>query len=234
MTGQDLISGALELLGVIGAGGTPSAEDSDLGLRTANAMIKAWRAQRLVIPTVTRTTKALASGTASYTIGTGGDIAVTRPRFIDYAARVDSDGNETELERLTEQRYRELSPKTQSGLPFAIYYTPSVALGRIYVFDIPNSSDYTLALSHKTALEAITLAADYTLGDDDGYEEALKTNLAIRLAVPFEKPVSQELAAWAKDAKAVIARLNIQPAELTGDPVFGRGGRYIGESDSYR
>jgi hypothetical protein len=223
MTGLDLATAALELIGVLSAGETPSAEDADLALRTANGMLKSWRAQRLVIPTVTRTTQALASGTASYTIGTAGDIVAARPQAIDYAALVDSDGHETPLEVLTEQRYRELADKTATGIPTAIYFRKTTAaLGTVFLFPIPDTAAYTLALSYKSVLATLTLAGDYDLGDEDGYDEALKTNLAVRLAVPFEKPVSQELAGWAKDSKAVIARLHIQPPELTGDPIFGR------------
>jgi hypothetical protein len=233
VTGLELVTGALELINVVGIDGTANAADADLGLRTCNAMLKAWRAQRLVIPTVTRTTKALSSGTSSYTIGTGGDISVARPMAIDYATRMDSNGQENALEILTEQRYRELGDKNDSGTPYAIYFKKTTAaLGTVYLFDIPDSSAYTLVLYHKSALSTITLAASYDLGEEDGYEEALKTNLALRLAVPFGRPVSAELAQWASDSKAVIQRRTIQPSELKGDPMFGRGGHYDIDADT--
>jgi hypothetical protein len=225
MTGLELVTRALELIGVVGIDGAASDADADLGLRTCNDMLQAWRAQRLVIPFNARTTKTLASGTSSYTIGSAGVIVVARPMAIDAAALMDSENNETPLTVLTEQRYRELRDKAESGTPYAIYFKKSAAaLGTIYLFDIPDTSDKTLVLYHKSALSVITLAGTYDLGEEDGYAEALKTNLAIRLAVPFTRPVSEELAAWARDAKAVISRLNIQPGELKGDPMLGRGG----------
>jgi hypothetical protein len=57
-----------------------------------------------------------------------------------------------------------------------------------------------------------------------GYEEAIISNLAVRLALGFGKPVGQELAMLASQSKASIQSLNTPRLRLRTDPAL-RGRR---------
>src|SRR5688500_4277468 len=88
-TAHDLIKGALQDLGVVAAGASPEGGEGDDALIVLNQMADALGVERLVLYTVVRTTKTLASGTASYTIGSGGDITIVRPAFLEHAGLIE-------------------------------------------------------------------------------------------------------------------------------------------------
>jgi hypothetical protein len=80
---NDFATRALQSIGVAGAIDTISSEDAALALNVLNEWIDQLGIQRNTIYTVKRQTHTLASGTSSYTIGSGGTINVARPIWIE-------------------------------------------------------------------------------------------------------------------------------------------------------
>ena len=69
---DDIITDALEDLGVIGAGDTPVQDDIDACARKLNMMVKAWMGRGVHLWAIDEATLFLSVGTASYSLGATG------------------------------------------------------------------------------------------------------------------------------------------------------------------
>lgn len=230
----DFITRALRLLNMIDPTEAPSAEDAEDAFQTLNDWIDSLGTQRLTIYALQRATKTLTSGTASYTIGDGGDIDVIRPVWIEQgsAGLILDIAAATPLEYpltvLTDDQYKGVAQKTfQNGQVEAIYYDHnwSAALGRIYPFPIPNVSTTQLVLYLPTALtEFANLSTEYTF--PPAYRRAIRYNLAMELANDFHVDPPAAVARIASDTMAWIKRANYRPSVVRIDPALTgkRGG----------
>lgn len=242
MTGNELIARSMRLMGYLSSGETPSGNDAQDALSALNDLIDAWKLERLFIFTIARTTKTLTSGTASYTIGSGGDINIDRPIWIDRATLIyDTSAatpSETPLELFTDQRWQEVRQKTlQSGLADGIFYDHgfTAGLGRIYPWPIPNTSTTQLVLYvPSTAVAAFAdLTTDYTF--PPGYSRMLRYNLAVEMAPEWGREVPLRVDTTATSSLSAVKRANNRPRELKcGPEVLGRSGWFDIRTGSYR
>jgi len=92
MTGLDLVSRSLSLIGVLASGETPSGAESSDGLSFLNDLLDSWNAERLMVFTITREAFDsngnpfyLTLGKQDYTMGTGGNFNFPRPARIERA-----------------------------------------------------------------------------------------------------------------------------------------------------
>lgn len=232
-TAQQFIDGALMDLGVRAAGvSTPAHEASD-ALIVLNQLRDSLGVDRLLMFRTIRTTKALTSGTASYTIGAGGDINITRPSWIDYARLIIDTSATTPTEvwiaNLTDDEYAARPAKTQqSSQPDAIWYDKRVSdgLGRIWVFDIPSVNTTQLVLYTPGDEVAVFADLDTVYTFHKGYERAIRKNLALELApgYPGAQP-SPLLLRQAAESKAAIQMANVKPIPVFHSPgLSGTGG----------
>jgi hypothetical protein len=96
MTGNELVRGAMRLIGALAAGETPTAEEYADGIEAANLMIDSWATERLTIREFTDVSGTM-TGAASYTVATGGNFSTTTPARLEYAYYRDTGGNDTAL-----------------------------------------------------------------------------------------------------------------------------------------
>lgn len=73
VTRDDIITEALEHLGVLGEGQTPSADQLTSCSRTLNMMVKAWQAEGMNLSTLQRTYLFLEKNKSEYTLSSTGD-----------------------------------------------------------------------------------------------------------------------------------------------------------------
>lgn len=243
MTANDLIARTLKTIGVLGAGETAQADDAADAFIQLNSMIDSWATQRLTIYSVARTLFTLAASTSSYTIGTGGTFNIVRPIWIT-AASIIPDRNaaaaqktEIPIRILNLQEWRNVSIKAlTSTYPSELYYetTWTAGLATIYVWPTPDNSDAQLVLYTPTALAKFSdRTTDYTF--PPGYEEALRYQLALRLAPEFGRSLQQEVQILAADSLANIKRVNTNDDVLSIDSaLLGHGGRYDWRTDRFR
>jgi hypothetical protein len=236
MTPGTLIARALKLIGALGAGETADADDALDALATANDLVDSWKLDPLWIFTLARVTKDLVSGTATYTIGSGGSINTERPVWIADARLVLNTGvtppTEVPLEVFTDQRWQGISEKTLSGQPTGIFYDRawSAGLGTVNVHPVTNvgTQRLVLYLPSNPVSSFADLTTDYTF--PPGYGRALRFNLAVELAPEYGKAVPPEVAMIAVDSLAKIKSANLRPVELVCDPglvaATGRGGAF--------
>lgn len=242
MTANDLITRTLKTIGVLAAGETAQANDADDAFTALNAMIDSWGTQRLTIYTVARTALNLTASTQSYTIGTGGTFNLARPVWIRAAGVIPdrsaaaAQKTEIPIRVLSLEEWREISIKgTTSTFPSDLYYDKAWAagLGTIEVWPIPDNSNCQLVLYTPTALTKFAdRTTDYTF--PPGYEEALRYQLALRLAPEFGRQILPDVMMLASESFANIKRANVTDDELSIDAaLLSGGGRYNWMTDKF-
>jgi len=223
MTVNELVTHSLRLIGVLSAVDTASAEDADVALTALNDLVEEWNLERLMIYESVDTTKTLTSGTQSYTIGSGGDIDIVRPVFIDGAniiSNASSPAVEQPMAVLTESEWAGIGVRTvTSALPHSLYYEPSYPLGTIWLYPVPSDSTAQIKLWVPTPVAALGgLAA--TLSLPPGYRKALIYNLAVELYSWAGRQADPVVVGIAIRTKANIKNANVTPHYLTCDPAI--------------
>jgi hypothetical protein len=218
MTARELIRDALQEIGALAVGEAVSNADAQAALVRLNSMISTWQTERLMIDNVTRYDFSLVANQQSYTIGpTGADFTLAiRPRTIEYANLVvisGSDTYEVPLELIDDAHWADLRVKgTTSSLPSKMAYSVGMPLGTLDFWPVPSDSTVDVALYIPIPLAAgLTLDSVLTLAPE--YEEAIRYNLAIRLAPVFGRPVDATIGMLATESKATVKRAN--PVSLT-------------------
>jgi hypothetical protein len=234
MTAGDLISSALQRLGVVGADKAAEADDLETGRLRLNDLVDSWATERLAIYTISRTTFSLVNGQQTYTVGTGGDVNVARPVFIERVGLVDTSttpATETSLgDPMTDWEYQSIPQKTLSGTyPNRVYYNPtypSTGYGTLTFFPIPTAASLQGVL-YAPAAVAEFAALTTPIYVPPGYRRALRDNLALELSADFDAPVSPGLVQSATESKANLKRINVRLVDLATPGVPGvRGGWY--------
>jgi hypothetical protein len=204
-TVNNLIKRTLRKIGVYQAGeAVPPDEFADC-LEELNAMLDSWSNNSLISPTKTRISKALTIGQASYTIGTGGDLNVSRPNRIEHAFVRDSSGNDFGLNEIGLGQYNDIQLKTESGMPFDYYFENSTPLARVYLFPVPDLA-YTLYMDAWYRFTRYVANDDVTL--PLGYEDAIVYNLAVRVASDFGKVLAPNIERMAESSLSRLKDVN--------------------------
>lgn len=236
MTANQVIARALRTIGQLDAGETPSEQEASNALGVFNAMLAAWRLDRLTIPGLSRETFNLVDGTSSYTIGSGATFTRTlTPQAIEAAAYLPN-GVSTEPEIpiavYSDETWARLDKSLTGTLPQGIRYVKgasvsTTAVGTVHVYPIPDSSTPDLVLYIPTPFSGFaTLTTD--LAVSDGYEEAYVYNLAKRLAVEYGVALSAEARELTEESMKRIKGSNPDMSTLGLPsalwPMCGQGG----------
>ena len=230
-----IINPALRLTNLIGAEETPTAAEATDALRTLNRLIDQWSADRLKIPIVTQTTFTLSASTASFTVGSGGNVNITRPAYIDQVQYRDSNSNNTNLSKLTQDGWMNITDKTQTATrPSCWYYEPTYAssLGTLYLWPIADTAA-TGVVWHPTALAEFA-ALTTTLTVPPAWESFMVTKLAEELAGGYGRQLSPLTMRSADRAERSVKRQNLRMMDLSIDAgaLVGRGrGAYDIQTD---
>lgn len=230
MTVETLVSDALIDIGVLGQGQTASGNIGNYALRKLNNLIEAWSTNRLLTHTITRVTWTIASGTADYTVGTGGTINIARPSTMNYQGAnvtfIDTSSNdeiEIPLWPLTDDAYQAIPQKPLSATyPTGWYYNPTYTssaapYGTLTLWPVPNVDTLTGVFYAPVAAGTVALAD--TLALPPGYARFYSSNLSLELCTGF--PVKQEVYARVKQqadqSRADIEKVNTRLQELGVD-----------------
>lgn len=224
MTVLTLIQSSLRLIGKLGPGRGAGPSELTDALFVLNSLLDAWRAERLTVYSITRSTHALTGGQATYTIGTGGNFNVDRPVRIEAAGLI-TGTQEFPLELLTAERWQQVSLKSLAGRPAALYNDGAYPLSTLSIYPVPSAAD-TLALYTWGTFAPFTATSE-TVAMPPGYADALRYELAVQLAAEWQLPLRPDVAMLASEKKAAIQRLNLPAPEMRCDSaVLGRGGEW--------
>jgi hypothetical protein len=190
MTGLALITSALKTLNATAVEEDPTNAEAQDALLRLNDWIDSLALDDFTIYFLLRTVVALTASTASYTIGTGGAINISRPTEISAAGLILNTGTtppqELPIDVFTDQQYENIVQKTYSSTyPTGIYYDHgwTTGLATIKPYPIPNQSLSQLVLYTPQALLEMTLTGDVTF--PPGYRRFLRYGLARELAPEF-------------------------------------------------
>lgn len=222
---RDVITGSLRLIEEAGAGEIPSAESINDGLYSLNSMISSWSIQGNLIFTRTSETFTLTGGDASYAIGPTGDFVTTRPLEIEYMTLSSGDVDYT-LQELSEQEYVTMALKTVQGIPYGFYYDGNYPNGTIKFYPTP-STNFTISVYSNKPLTESSSVND-TLVSPEGYERALRYNLAVEIAPEYGKQASMSVSKIAVESKNAIRAQNGRNGaeKMRVDDALMMNGRY--------
>jgi hypothetical protein len=233
-TALDLITAALVELNVVAAGEVVPSGDALLGLASLNRMLDSWKTEHLLVSSITRTTFTITPSTATYTVGTGGTVNVSRPVYIDHVTFLDTSGTtplEIPLVSLTDDAWTAVALKDmESPWPTAYYYQGTFPLGTLTFWPVPTSTTITGVLYGGVgAPEMATLVTAFSL--PPGYQMAICKNLAVDLSVSYkiDPQTIQLLIKQAADSKATVKRSNTRLRDMgvdLGALVQGHSGMY--------
>lgn len=219
MTGLDLISAALRLIGVLASGESPSASEATDGLSSLNDMIDSWSNENLLIPSKVREVFPLVVGQQTYTWGTGGNFNSPRPQKIEQALIqivAYTPPLELPMKILNQEQFAGILLKTlTSTYPMYIYCDNAYPLANVNVWPVPGQGDNLVFYSWKPLTEIATLTTQISL--PPGYQRALRYALAVELAPEYGRAVSPAVSETADVAVASIKRMNWQPNYLRVD-----------------
>lgn len=218
MTAGDLIRAAGRLI-AWHPGQSGNADEMSAALAALNGMLDAWNAQRLAVYSVRRDTFPLQTGKQSYTIGTGGDLNTERPARIERANVILPDGLHRPLELVLATDWAALRlPNLTSTFPTRLYYDRGAPLGTIWLWPTPTQANQIELFTWQKLPRFSALTDPAQL--PEGYEEAVRYNLALRLAHELRVPIPEFVVHQARESMATIKRMNLPRPRLTTEPVM--------------
>ena len=139
-TVQNLIDLAAKDLGVLASGESLQPEEYTDALNKLNALLDSWDAMKLNIFAINRNQYSLVNGTGSYTLGSGGTLASTRPIAIVAASIIDSN-HSTPMRLISKDEYAAIPTKTDTSItPKVLYSDNDFPLTTIYVQPLPSGT----------------------------------------------------------------------------------------------
>jgi hypothetical protein len=182
---DNIIKGALRLVGALAIGETPTADQVTEASEALNLLVKSWQADGMPLWARGSYDLPLTLGTAMYTIGTGQTVNIPKPLKITQAILHDTSSNvDIPMRIITRDEYLRLGNKTIQGQPIQIYYDPKRDTGELYVFPPANSATVTykqIRFTYQKPFEDFDASTDTPDFPQEWYE-ALKYGLATRLA----------------------------------------------------
>ncbi len=215
MTGNELVRGALRLIGIVAAGETVSAEDYADGIEVANLLLDSLATERLAIMQTTEV-QATVTGAANYAVSTGGAFNTPQPPRLAWLYWRDGTTDYTDTREISGPEYGAITDKLLPGTPEVWWYQNGV----VTVYPVP-----TTGVLRAGVLAPLTQIASgaVEMSLAPGYAEMLRFNLAVRLAPEYEREASATVVRQAAVLKSNVKNMNTRPVRAALDlcPVGG-------------
>ncbi len=220
-----VIDAALRVLGVLRSGDTTNNDTTMQNdcLEALNLMLKNY--QNYGIEQWTRETHTI-SNLAAYQsnymfANANADITNIVPERIIQAYITPQANVDVEVTPISMQEYWALANKKATGMPNQVAYNFQNDYGMLYLWPIPTVNTYHLTIVYQKPYDDLDAATD-TFDVPQRWFEALKWNLAVRLAPEFGKAVTPEIAALAKSTLDNAIDAGYEDASLFFAPSFRR------------
>lgn len=217
VTARQIITKALQKVGVLTIAEAPSDEEANDALYQLNAMLSSWSNDMMLLSARSWENFTLSGGTGTYTIGTGQALNTVRPMFIvqSYVRSGQIDYNVTVI---TDENYNYIWDKQDTGIPVVVNYDNGYPVGKLRFDPIPDQN-YSLFLLTEKPLTSFTLDTDVIL--PPGWEDALIFNLGVRLSPDYAQPLTDALVALAKETKGAIRTAILRNRTMDAEPFGG-------------
>ena len=219
---NDLLTDALIYVGAYAQGQTANTDDLALAFRVMNRKLDSLSAEKLSMVGLRRGMYPL-SGLPQYTYGGAGMqwASATRPIKIKSASVMATNNVERACRVDTAEQWAAVSDKSRTGVYAEdFFYDQGYPTGMCYLSPIPQMGSMVL-----WTFEPIPQLASQTGTVDlaPGYTETLVTIAAAELCIAFQRPLTEELAGAAAQAKNVIAQLTAEILSAPAPPPEGPG-----------
>jgi hypothetical protein len=218
VTRDQIIRGALRLVGGLAQGETPTPDQYTEAAEALNLLVKAWMADGLHLWAMKEQAVPLTALVNSYNIGLGQTVNVAKPIRVVQAYLRTTGNVDIPMRIITRDEYTRLGNKVSSGRPIQIWYEPLNGYGVIHVFPTPTSADVTsstLYIVYQRPFEDFDASAD-TPDFPQEWQEALKYGLAVRLATEYGVPPNDRtlLIKEAKEIKELAMGNDVEEGSL--------------------
>jgi hypothetical protein len=229
-TARDIIDLAFKDSGVYGVGQTPLTTDYNDALRRLNMMLSQWNRRRWLVYCLVDSSVAC-DGSLRYSVGSGGDINITRPDRIEaaYIRQVNASPQtpiDWPLEIIeSREEYSQIAIKSLAAAPSEyLFYESSFPLGYIYPWPVPNDQ-YEIHILTKTVLQQFAAITDTVLLPVE-YEQAIYLATVNQMRAAYRFPPDPWYIGQAKAALATIRKSNFQVGRLSMPPGINQGPAY--------
>lgn len=150
---RDIVTDALQKIGVADMGSQPEAYETAKAVRALNRMLKSWQNKGYNLWSYASQSVTLTTA-ASYTM------SPARPVRI-HSVRLKRSGVETPMQRLTREEYDSLPIKTSTGTPTCWYYDKQREDASLYVWPVlSTAAGETLEITYERELEDLAGSGD--------------------------------------------------------------------------
>lgn len=220
----DIIKAGMRLSSLIGPEENPTNVEAANGLMCLNQMLDSWQLDRLSIFTVDITDFPFVGGQQTYTLGAGGNFNIPRPARIEAASAIlgPNSGSPIELPMTYTQSESEwqgiLIKSVTVTYPFVVYDDGGMPFRGLHMWPIPADSSQAFRLySWEPLAQFDTLGTTKLF--PPGYAEAIRYNLALRLADDFDEDVRPSVVQRAMQSLDRLRISNVEIGLLTADDV---------------
>jgi hypothetical protein len=226
LTPNDLIQKALQRITVLSEGETMSSKQAADGLDTLNSLVDAWAADRLMIYQQTRTQFTIVANTATYTVGSGGDVNIVRPVYVDHINYIVdttvTPNLEIQMQPLTDDAWAKVPIKDLTSVyPTCWYWNPTFDTSRatLTLWPVPTASNLGGAIYYQGPAIAEFASLDTVILMPPGYRRMMITNLAAELVSEYgiNPQTVPTLLQQASVSLATVKRANIELMDLSLD-----------------
>lgn len=226
----DLINSSLRLIGVVAPGEQPTFAEANDALMVLNQMIDAWNADRLSIYTTGSQDFPFVLNKQSYTLGPDGDFDTQRPARIDGMSAIllfpdPTNPVEVPITMYTWEEWQMQMPVKSVGstFPQICYDDGNFPLRTLNFWPIPVSQLNNVRIYSWQALGGAA-SLQSLLSYPQGYAEAIRYNLAVRLSPEFGADLPPAVASIAVSSLATIKTMNAPSLDLRSDLVADPAG----------
>lgn len=182
VTRDQIITGALRLVGAVGVGDTPLTAQVIEANEALNMLVKALQVDGMPLWAIKEYTVTPVIGTSSYTIGVGQTIDIPKPLKIVQAYLHDIVTNvDIPMRIITRDEYNRLGNKTTSGTPIQVYYDVQREYGIMHVYPVPNDTNKRMIIVYQRPFEDFDSSTD-TPDFPQEWFDTIKYGLAARLS----------------------------------------------------
>lgn len=187
---DQVITGALRLLGVIGQGQAPDSTQIAEAAEALNVLVKSWQADGLQVWKITTSNIDLVEGKATYRTDTDMGLANKPLKVWDCTMYDVPSGSEAVMISLSNHDYKILSNKGSKSVPSQYYYQPLETYGELTLYPNVGAS----AAANKKVKMTYSLPLNDVLGPTDvldfpsEWNRALKYGLAVELSYEYGYP----------------------------------------------
>ena len=220
-TARKVVDDALMLCGAVGIGQSANSTLAEFTLQRLNDLSAQFALDELWISPSVQFQGNMVAGQTRYTVGSGGDIATTRPESIVSLA-INIGGQYVPLEQLNNSDWdNRLRVISVGGDPAYFRYLATSPLGTLDVYPAPTDGN-------SYYLGANVQGAQYEFADDLGLPTAYESALRYSLAVLMGDSIGKDVAALRAQAEKMVARVkrgNDRPRVLVNEWT-GASGNY--------